>query len=78
MVDYNLLRSKIIAIGYSQNTFAKAVGMSPQRFSSKMTGRTRFSADEIFYISKSLALDKDTTWAIFFNHSEDELATKRR
>ena len=71
MVNKNLLLSKIVSNGYTQSAFAKTVGMSPQKFSSKVNGRTRFTADEILDTSKMLALDRDTTWEIFFTNNVD-------
>ncbi len=68
MVNVLLLRSKIVEKGYTQNGFADAVNMSPQKLSSKMTGRIRFSLDEIMKIARELGLDINTTWSIFFEN----------
>ncbi len=62
----NLLRGKIVAAGYTQNSLAKAMNMSKNTLSSKINGRVAFNCDEVIQLCNLLAIvDNDEKAHIF-------------
>lgn len=56
MVNANLLKGKIVAAGYSQQTLAPKVKMSANSLNAKINGRKKFDTDEITRICKALGI----------------------
>lgn len=57
----NMLKSKIVAAGYTQNSLASAMQqagfkMSKNTLSKKINGRAQFSIDEVIYLCKLLSI----------------------
>lgn len=46
MVDTNKLKSAMVKAGFSQNTFAKELGMSINTLNAKINGKAKISTDE--------------------------------
>lgn len=46
MVDTNKLKSEMVRAGFSQNTFAKRLGMSINTLNAKINGKAKISTDE--------------------------------
>lgn len=66
-MNKELLLYKIRSKGYTQNDFAKLIGMSATSLSYKMNGKVDFSLTEIQQIGKVLQLNSDDITIIFFN-----------
>lgn len=47
MLDKNLFKSAFVKKGYTQDTLAEALGVSPNTMSSRMTGKSCFNTEEI-------------------------------
>lgn len=71
MTNRQMLRDKIEDCGFTMKHLANKCGISPQAFSSKMTGKTEFSGAEMNVLRIVLRLSDDDFIAIFFN---DEVA----
>ena len=56
MVDSNLLKGKIVAAGYTQQSLAPAVKMSLNSLNSKINGRKNFDTEEIARICEVLGI----------------------
>ena len=69
----NLLKGKIAAAGYSQNTLAKAMKeagckMSTNTLSKKVNGRAPFDTDEVICLCDLLAIHDNNEKAYIFLH----------
>lgn len=62
----NLLKGKIIAAGYTQNTLAKELNMSKNTLSAKINGRVAFNCDEVVQLCSLLAIDDNNEKAHIF------------
>lgn len=47
MINVNLLKSKIIAAGYTQAKLAPLAGLSINSLNAKINGRQKFNTDEV-------------------------------
>lgn len=66
-MDANLLKSKMVLKGDTQNDLAMALDVSRATLSFKMNQRTNFKQSEIEIISKRYDLSSDEIKQIFFN-----------
>lgn len=64
--DYSKLKGKIIEKYGSQTAFAKALGVSDATMTSKMTGKTYFSQDEIMKSIVILGINPGAATEYFF------------
>lgn len=64
--DYSKLKGKIVENGFSNKTFAKAVGMSISSLYNKFACNSYFTQDEIELIKKVLRLKDSEVVLIFF------------
>ena len=64
--DYSKLKGKIIEKFGSQTAFAKALGVSDATMTSKLTGKTYFSQDEIMKSLEFLDIEPGLTTDYFF------------
>ena len=62
----NLLRAKMVEAGYSQRKLAKAVNMSENSLSSKITGRRPFDVNEAISICNVLNITSNEDKANIF------------
>lgn len=64
MVNEQLLKAKIVEMGFTQSEIASKLGLSLTSLNYKMNGKTEFKANEIYALSDILKIkDKD---AYFF------------
>lgn len=63
---YNKLRGRIIERYGSQIEFAKAIGISSNALSNKMTGKAGISQADIETWSELLGIDRRLIWEYFF------------
>ncbi|MBU5627748.1 helix-turn-helix transcriptional regulator [Oscillibacter sp. MSJ-2] len=56
MVNANLLKGKIAAAGYSQQSLAPKVKMSVNSLNAKINGRKKFDTDEVSRICSALGI----------------------
>lgn len=56
MVNTNLLKGKIMAAGYNQQSLAPRVRMSANSLNTKINGRKKFDTDEVSRICKALGI----------------------
>lgn len=63
---YNKLRGKIVECYGSQVDFARAIGISANALSSKMTGKAGISQDDIEQWSELLGIERRLYWDYFF------------
>lgn len=66
MVDNNLLKSTIKEKGASKCFIARSLGITVQGLGNKLEGKTEFTAEQIFIISKVLTLNSSERDRIFF------------
>lgn len=64
--DYSKLKGRIIEKLGSQKVFAERLGISDATMTSKLTGKTYFSQDEIMKAIDVLAIEPGTTTDYFF------------
>lgn len=67
-MDTNLLKSKMVLKGDTQNDLANALDVSRATLSFKMNQRTNFKQSEIDIITKRYELSSDEIRQIFFNN----------
>lgn len=68
LVNANLLKGKIVAAGYNQQTFATVVQMSANSLNAKINGRKKFDTEEVSRICKALGIiDPDEKCNIFLS-----------
>ena len=65
-MNINLLRGKIIEMGYNLKSFSKATGINLASLYRRLSGQVEFDRKEIDVISKVLCLDSDQLYDIFF------------
>ena len=64
------LRARMIEAGYTQRALARAIGKSENTLSSKMTGKTPFTTDEVLTICDCLnIMDNCEKAQIFLSES---------
>lgn len=66
MTNTNLLKSVIVAKGYTQEQIAELLGLSNATFNYKLNNKTEFKASEIKKLSEFLHLTEEETCSIFF------------
>ncbi len=59
MVNKNLLLAELRKKGYSQSSFAKAIGYKEKTFNHKVNGHTDFDTEEAKEICKFLGITDD-------------------
>lgn len=68
MLNANLLRAAMAKSGYTQKQLADCIGISPNTFSSRMVGKSKFDTDEADKICDTLnILSNDEKVAIFLS-----------
>lgn len=67
MLKPNLLRAAIVRAGLTQGEFAKGIGISYNTLTSRLTGETSFSIDEVDKAKGILSIDNSEIIAIFFD-----------
>lgn len=67
MLDRNLFKGAIASAGYTQTRLAREVKMSNKTLSSRVTGKTSFSVDEIDEIGCVLNLSSNDKAKIFLS-----------
>ncbi len=72
MVNKNLLKSAMIAKGYSSEMLADYLEISRQSFSYKLNNKRPFSSNEISKIIHVLELNPEQAVTIFFGKSVGE------
>lgn len=60
MVDVNKLKGAIARAGYSQETLAKEMNMSPNTLNAKVNGKSRITTDEVVEMCNVLSIDSDS------------------
>ena len=63
---YNKLRGRIVEIFGSQAEFSKAIGLSEQSISAKLSGNSSFTQENIIDWSKALDIDQCDIGSYFF------------
>ena len=66
MLDKNLFKSVIVRQGYTQDTLATKLEMSPNTMSSRVNGRSCFDTDEIDRICEILRISSNDEKAAIF------------
>ncbi len=66
MVDNELLKKTIKEKGASRSFVARSLGITPQGLGNKLEGKTEFTAEQIYRISKILMLEPRERDGIFF------------
>ncbi len=64
--NMNFLKGKIIEKGYTQETFAKAIGMNDSTLSRRLKSSGSFTIEEVNKIINELGLTGSEALAIFF------------
>lgn len=78
MLDKNLFKSVIVRQGYTQDTLAAKLEMSPNTMSSRVNGRSCFDTDEIDRICEILGISSnDEKAAIFLAKPSQKWETER-
>lgn len=62
-----LLKSAAYKNGFTFCTLSKKLGTTPQMFSRKANGSSRFFVNDVIKIKKVLSLTQDEVFDIFFN-----------
>lgn len=75
MTDVELLNAKIESSGLKRNYLAGQLGITPQGFYLKCSGRNEFIASEIQKLCKLLNITQKEMKAIFFAKKVDEKST---
>jgi transcriptional regulator with XRE-family HTH domain len=72
---YNKLRGRIVEIFGTQKKFADALGISDATVASRLSGRLKFSQDEIIAWCNALKIEANEIGVYFFDYelSNDEL-----
>ncbi len=65
-MNFNLLRAKIVEMGYNMKTFSKATGINRVSLYRRLSGEVEFDRKEIDVISNVLSLNSDQIFEIFF------------
>lgn len=66
MVNKNLLRSKLAAVGLTQKELGAIIGMSENTVSAKINGSSRLCVDEIELICSALGIESPIEKAEIF------------
>ena len=69
---YRRLRGRIVEKFVSQARFARAMGMTPQMLSARLTGRSAFTSGEVWYACKLLEIEDGKIGYYFFCIDEKE------
>lgn len=69
--DFNKLKGRIIEKFSSNANFAKELGISIASLSSKINGKTDFSASEIYKSCKLLEIKDEDAYEYFFNQKTE-------
>ena len=64
--DYSKLTGRIVEKFGTRKEFAKAVGLTPETISMRLSGKRDFSRDEIFHIAKLLEIPYNELEPYFF------------
>lgn len=64
---YNKLRGRIVEVFGSQAEFAKAIGLSEQIISAKLSGNSSFTQENIISWCKALDIDQNDIGLYFFS-----------
>ena len=72
----NLLRAKIVEMGYNVGTFCAAAGFKRATFDRKLTGQIEFTRAEIETIALVLELTDDEIRNIFFPNYVAKICNK--
>lgn len=75
MTDVELLNAKIEASGLKRNYLAGQLGITPQGFYLKCSGKNEFIASEIQKLCNLLRITTHEMRAIFFAEKVDEKST---
>lgn len=67
MLQPNLLKAAIVRAGLTQGEFARKIGISLNTMTSRMSGETSFSIDEVDRTKNVLSIDNSEIIAIFFD-----------
>lgn len=72
---YNKLRGRIVEIFGTQKKFSDALGISDATVASRLSGRLKFSQDEIIAWCNALKIESSEIGVYFFDYelSNDEL-----
>ena len=70
--SYRRLRGRIVERFVSQARFAKAMGMTSQMLSARLTGRSAFTVGEVWYACKMLGIGDADIGHYFFCLEEKE------
>lgn len=65
--NYSKLRGKIKELGYSEESVAQKIGISPSSFNNKLNGKTNLSSKEIYLISNLLNISDGEFIVYFFS-----------
>lgn len=80
MINVLKLKSAIIEAGYTQETLSKELNMSPNTFSAKINGKSKFNIDEIYRICKILNINTNEKKVSIFlsdtSQNRDDTDTK--
>lgn len=72
MTDKNLLRSAMVAKGFTSESVAELLGISRQSFSYKINNKRKFTSDEISVMAHELKLTPAQLVEIFFTKQVEE------
>lgn len=72
MTDKNLLRSAMVAKGFTSESLAELLGISRQSFSYKLNSKRPFTSNEISIMSHELKLTPAQLVEIFFAKQVEE------
>lgn len=64
--DYSKLRGRMAEKGFTQEAIAQMVGMSPNSFCNKITGKNEFRQSEMRLIMSVLDIPLSDAWQYFF------------
>lgn len=64
---YNKLRGRIVEVHGSQKKFADTIGISESTVASKLSGRLKFSQDEVLIWANALNIPKEDIGLYFFD-----------
>lgn len=76
MTDKNLLRSAMVAKGFTSESIAELLGISRQSFSYKLNSKRPFTSNEISIMSHVLKLTPAQLVEIFFAKRVEEKSTE--
>lgn len=74
--NYSKLKGRIKEKYGTQEAFAKAIGLTPSRFSFKINGKAKWKQDEIVKAVELLEISQDEIVEYFFNYKVQELELK--